>query len=178
MKSGVRTVVDKTLDLSAAMRLLTRSEVLVGIPADKGGHPGEDDPVTYSEVGYIHENGAPDANIPARPFLIPGIRAAHDQIVDQLRGAGRAALEGNAGGVAKALERAGIIGQNSVRAQFVDNDWPELAESTLNKRGPATRDESGKITKRGKTRRERGAVNPLQDTGLLRKSITYVVRKK
>lgn len=177
MSSGVRTIADKTVDVAAAMRLLTRSAVLVGIPADKGGPPGKDD-VTYAEIGYIHENGAPDANVPARPFLIPGIRAAHDKIVDQLRDAGRKALEGNAGGVAKVLERAGIIGQNSVRAQFVDNDWPELAEATLNKRGPATRDEDGEIIKRGKTRRERGAVNPLQDTGQLRKMVTYVVRKR
>jgi hypothetical protein len=178
MKSGMSVATDKVLDVGRAMRLLTSSSVLVGIPMDKE-RPGEEgDPVTNAQLGYIHEHGSPDNNLPARPFLIPGIKAAHKKIVDQLRDAGRKALEGNAGGVNKALERAGIIGQNSVRAQFVDNDWDELAEATLNKRDPAKRNDDGKVIKRGKSRRERGAVNPLQDTGTMRKSVTYVVEKK
>jgi hypothetical protein len=39
------------------------------------------------------------------------------------------------------------------------------------------RDEDGKPKKHGKSRAERGATNPLIDTGQLRKSITYVVKK-
>lgn len=169
MKSGMKVVTDKAFDIGAAMKLLTKQSVLVGIPADKERNADDDSPVTNAELGYIHENGSPDNNLPARPFLMPGIRACHAKVVDQLRDAGRKALEGNATGVNQALERAGIIGQNSVRAQFVDNDWQELADTTLDKRGPAKRDEDGKITKRG-------ATNPLLDTSQLRKSITYVVK--
>jgi hypothetical protein len=176
MKSGVREIKSKTVDVAAAMRLLSRSSVLVGVPADKGAR--KDGEVTNAEIGYVQEHGSPEANIPARPFLRPGVRAAHEEIVAQLRDAGRQALRGDTGGVARALARAGLVAQNSVRAQFVDNDWPELADATLDKRPPAQRDDEGKIVKRGKSRRERGAVNPLIDTSQLRKSITFVVEQK
>lgn len=177
--SGVTAVVNKALDVSAAMRLLTTRSVLVGIPADKDRKDdGEGEAITNAQLGYIHENGSPKNNLPARPFLMPGIRAAHEQIVDQLRDAGRAALDGDAAAVSKRLERAGIIGQNSVRAQFVDNDWEPLSEATLNRRPVTQRDEDGKAVKHGKSRQERGATNPLIDTSQLRKAITYVVERR
>lgn len=176
MKTGVRTVLDKTADLRKAMSALISQEVLVGIPADKSAR--DDDQATNAEVGYIHETGSPLRNIPARPFLGPGIKKSQDKVVEQLKHGAQQALDGNPGGVARALNRAGVIAQNSVRAHFVDNDWPPLDEKTLDKRPPAVRDESGRIVKRGKSRRERGAVNPLIDTSQLRKSVTYVLRKR
>lgn len=177
MKSGVTVRKNEVFDISKAMRALTQRSVLVGIPVD-AVRSDDDGPITNAQLGYIHENGSPDNNLPARPFLMPGIRAVHPQIVDQLRGAGKAALKGNTAGVLKALERAGIIAQNSVRAQFVDNDWQALSETTLNRRPVTARDDDGKPVKYGKSRQERGAVNPLIDKGELRKSITYVVERK
>lgn len=183
MKSGVSVVVDKSRNLEGSLRTLASLEVLVGIPADKGErkadpeNPGGE-PMTNAQLGYIHETGSPKRNIPARPFLKPGIRKAKRPITDQLRAAALAALDGNDGGVRAAYEKAGLIAQNSVRAQFVDGDLAPLAESTLDKRPKATRDEKGRITKRPKSRRESGAVNPLILTGQLRKSVSYVVRKR
>jgi hypothetical protein len=183
MKSGVELKVDKSRQLEAALKALTSQEVLVGIPADKAQRQaapelGEEGSVTNAQLGFIHENGSPAHNIPARPFLRPGIRKASGPIVEQLRAAGEAALSGNVGGVGGCLEKAGIIAQNSVRAQFVDGDLAPLAESTLNKRHGVVRGENGKILKRGKTRRESGAINPLILSGQLRKAVTYVVRKR
>lgn len=176
MKTGVRTVLDKTADLRLAMDALASQEVLVGIPADKSAR--DDGQLTNAEIGYIHETGSPLHNLPARPFLGPGIKKSQDQIAGQLGDGAKQALDGNPGGVAKALNRAGGIAQNSVRAHFVDNDWTPLSEATLNKRPPAVRDESGRIIKRGKSRRERGALNPLIDTSQLRKALAYVLRKR
>lgn len=183
MKSGVSVVMDKSKNLEASLKALASLEVLVGIPADKGERKADPDdpdsePMTNAQLGYIHENGSPAHNIPARPFLKSGICKARRPIVDQLRAAGLAALESNEGGINQAFAKAGLIGQNSVRAQFVDNDWPALSESTLDKRPKAVRDEKGRITKRPKSRRESGAVNPLILTGQLRKAITFVVRKR
>ena len=177
--SGVTVTLDKSDAMIRAVRELTRSEVLVGIPTDKGERSnGDTEAVTNAQLGFIHENGSPARNIPARPFLTPGIKAVGDQIIRHLRDAGKQALEGVSGGVAASLDRAGLVAQNSVRAQFVDNDWEPLTESTLNKRPPAKRDEEGKVAHQGKSRRERGATNPLIDSGQLRKAITYVVRKR
>lgn len=183
MKSGVSVVVDRSRNLEASLKALASLEVLVGIPADKGErkadpeNPG-DEPMTNAQLGYIHENGSPKRNIPARPFLKPGIRKARRPITDQLRAAALAALDGNEGGIRQAFTKAGLMAQNSVRAQFVDGDLAPLAESTLDKRPKATRDEKGRITRRPKSRRESGAINPLILTGQLRKSITFVVRKR
>lgn len=175
MKSGVTILKDKSRNLGAALRDLTMQSVYVGIPGDKGKHDGSE--LTNAEIGYIHETGSPKGNIPARPFLTPGIRAVQPQIVQQLRDAGQAALAANSNGVKQAYEKAGLLAQNAVRAQFVDNDWPPLAESTLDRHPVTERDDAGKPSKHGKSRRERGAINPLLDSGQLRKSVTYVVRK-
>lgn len=175
MKSGVTVLKDKALNVGKSLRDLTMLSALVGIPGSAGTHEGSD--LTNAEIGYIHEKGSPARNIPARPFLEPGVRAAQEQIEKQLRAAGAAALEGNSAGVKSCLEKAGLIAQNSVRAQFVDNDWAPLAESTLNRRPVTARDGDGKPTKHGKSRQERGAINPLLDKGELRKAVTYVVRK-
>lgn len=183
MKSGVSTVVDKSRNLEASLGTLASLEVLVGIPTDKGARKADPaDPdggaMTNAQLGYIHETGSPTRNIPARPFLKPGVRKARKAITDQLRAAALAALDGNEGGVRTAYNKAGLIAQNSARAQFVDGDLAPLAESTLDKRTGTVRGEDGKIIKTGKTRRETGAVNPLILTGQLRKSITYVVRRR
>ncbi|WP_285908121.1 hypothetical protein, partial [Pseudodesulfovibrio pelocollis] len=171
MKSGVRVTVDKMADLAKAMRALTGREVACGIPADKSDRTEEDgEAVTNAQLGYIHEMGSPARNIPARAFVVPGIRAAQEKIVDQLRDAANAALGGQVAGVDAALNRAGIIAMNSVKAQFVDNDWEPLADATLDKRPPAQRDENGQIVRKGKSRRERGKLNPLIDTSQLRKA--------
>lgn len=181
MMSGVRLKADHSRKLEEALKVLTEQKVLVGIPADKAARqpePGEEGGITNAELGYIHENGSPAHNVPARPTLAPGVRKAKDKIVDQLRAAGKAALDGNKAGVMTALNKAGIIGANSVRAQFVDGDLAPLAESTLAKRTGTVRGEDGKILKKGKTRAESGAINPLILTGQLRKAVTYVVRKE
>lgn len=183
MKSGVSVVVDKSKSLEAALKALTEREVLVGIPAEKAQRQAapendEDAALTNAQLGYIHEHGSPARNIPARPFLDPGIKAARGPIVDQLRAGGKAALDGNISGVDAALNKAGIIGQNSVRNHFVDNDWPALADSTLAKKIGEVKNADGKVIKKGKTRAQTGAINPLILSGQLRKSITYIVRKK
>jgi hypothetical protein len=183
MKSGVSVVVDRSKNLEAALKALAGQEVLVGIPADKAQRQaapedGENAALTNAQLGYIHEHGSPARNIPARPFLATGIKDARDAIVDQLRAAGKTALDGNISGVDTALNKAGLIGQNSVRNHFVDNDWPALAESTLNKVIGQVMGGDGKVLKKGKTRAQTGAINPLILSGQLRKAITYVVRKR
>ena len=173
-KSGLTVLHDGMPALGKALRALTMQSVLVGIPA---GPPREADGLTNAQIGYIHEKGSPKRNIPARSFVEPGIRKAHDAVVRQFRDAAMAALKGNAAGVTRSLERAGQVAENSVRAMFVDNDWEPLAESTLKRRPVLARDDEGKPIKYGKSREERGATNPLIDSAQLRKAVTHVVRK-
>lgn len=167
--------------LRKAVAALTDRDVYIGIPADKNvARQG----VTNADLGYIHEFGAPAANIPARPHLIPGITDIQPQAAELLETAGKKALEGDEAAVDRALNKIGQLGQKAVRARFVHNDWPPLSDTYLDYAPPLKDDEGNALkgkdgqVKRGKSKREKDKVNPLIDTGQLRKSYTYVIRKR
>jgi phage gpG-like protein len=151
---------DITKDIAAATRKLAATRVMVGIPAIKAGRD-DGEPINNAELGYIHENGAPEAHIPARPFLMPGINNKVEVITDQLEAAGRAALEGNAISMNRYLNAAGLVGADAVKRKITTGPFVPLAESTLAAR----------------RRRGRTGTKPLLDTGQLRAAITYVIRK-
>jgi len=157
--------------LLKAIENLTRLQVLVGIPGDTPPrrmpagqtHP----PITNATIGYINEFGSPAANIPARPFLLPGIAAAMPAIITRLRTGARKALSfplDPQAGVA-VLTGVGLIAQNSVRAVITAGIPPPLAASTLRAR---------------KTRKvaPRKGETPLLDTSQLRMAVTYVLMPK
>jgi hypothetical protein len=155
----VTKVFENLSGLRKAMSALTDQDVYIGIPEDKTARKeAGDSGISNAYLGYIHEFGVPEKNIPARPHLLPGIGDIRPEAVDLLKGAAKQALEGNAAAVEGALNKIGLLGQNAVRARFVNNDWPPLTEKTLKKKGERP--------------------NPLIDTGQLRKAYTYVVRKK
>lgn len=156
-----------------SVRELTKSEVLVGVPAENAGRspePGEQGaPLNNAEIGYIHEFGSTieganggEVVIPPRPHLIPGITGAKDKIARALGAGAMAALSGKADGPDIALNKAGLIGQAAVRGKITEGDFTPLAPATLAKRRA-----------KGRT-----GTKPLIDTGAYRNSINYVVRKK
>jgi hypothetical protein len=71
---------DHLPELLANIEQLTKSELFVGIPEDSL----RDTDITNSALGYIHEFGSPANNIPARPFLYPGIEKATDSNIKLL----------------------------------------------------------------------------------------------
>lgn len=160
IKPGVKTTRDDVERILQSMRLLTSVDVLVGIPAANAARREKGEPINNAQLGYIHENGAPKANIPARPFLIPGIRNARPKVIPKFKAAAEAVLRGDLGAASRALHSAGLTGQNEVRAVINAGPPPPLSERTLEAR-----------RRRGRT----GDV-PLIDTGQLRNSITYVLR--
>ena len=165
--------------IAQAMRALTEKDVLVGIPEDESGR--ESGGITNAHLGYIHEFGVPEKNIPPRAHLVPGIEDIQKEAAALLEDAAKKALSGNAGAVETNLKNIGLLGQKAVRARFVKNDWPELSDKTLDARklvGTSTNKKGETRKKYGKSRRERGRVNPLIDTSQLRKAYTYVIRKK
>ncbi len=176
MKASMSATIKDLSAIHHAMKTLEKTVVEVGVPEDKDERKNEAErkeaPMNNATLAYIHEFGSPDANIPARPFLTPGIKKAQPQIVKFLKEAGQAAVAGKEAGVTTAYNKAGLTAQNSVRAVFTDNDWPELADSTKKSKGVKT------VTNKDGTTTETGKTNPLIETGQLRKSITYVVGKK
>ncbi len=156
----------------ADLRALTHKEALVGIPAENAGRepePGEKNPLNNAEIGYVHEFGSTietasggEVVIPARPHLRPGIASAKEKIADALGAGVKKTLTGEPDAADLALEKAGMIGQNAVRGYITDADFTPLAPATIANR----------------KRRGRTGTKPLIDTGIYRRSITYVVRKK
>lgn len=158
MKSGMRIVRDNFAGIMAQIGALAPGKVLVGIPAaDTEREQG--DPITNAALGYIHENGAPAANIPARPWLIPGVKNAQDKIAQRLGAAMRAALLQNAAERDRQLHAAGIVASSAAKAMINSNIAPALSDATLAARRA-----------RGVTRE-----NTLVDTGQLRNSVVYIV---
>ncbi|NPD68919.1 hypothetical protein HN018_02890 [Lichenicola cladoniae] len=147
--------------LLAAVRQLATTEVLVGFPA--GEAPREDgSKLTNAAIAYIQDNGAPEANIPARPFMRPGIEAVKDQIAVALGKAGRAAINGDSAGVQAGLTAAGFAAEGSIKERITDGIDPPLAAATL-----AARKRKGF---QGET--------PLLRSGELRNAVRHVLRDR
>ena len=168
---SIRQTMSNLSGIRKAMKALTRQDVLIGVPADESGRE-EGDGLNNAELSYIHEFGTEDGRIPPRPHLVPGVNNARADIADALKEA------------ASGLEKAGLLGQNAVRATFTDNDWPPLADGTLDAK-PLRKSDTGDVLTDGKerplrekSRRESGKINPLMDTRQLQKAHTYVIRDK
>lgn len=161
-KDGVIVTKDRTGDLVKMINLLSKKDILVGIPSTATERNAKGTPANNALIGYVMENGSPKKNIPARPHLVPGVREAEPKFLPHLKKAAEAALQGNGAEVDRRLHMAGQVAVNSVKAKINSNIPPVLADATLAAR-----------KRRGVTRE-----NTLVDTGNYRDSTTYVVRQK
>lgn len=169
MVTGVKITKDKLGELQKALDRLAQTRVMVGVPAE-GTDRGE--AMTNAALAYIHDNGAPEVGIPARPFLRPGIKAAKGDIEKYMKLAGQMAMDGKPVQAEKALMAAGMRAASSIRNVIAAGIPPPLAPATIARRA--------KRSKGSKYRRKAGSaaqVTPLIDTGQLLKSITYVLRR-
>lgn len=166
MKPGVKITQDQLHNILDTVERLTENEVLVGVPATKTDRDSEEKtPITNAAIGYINEFGSPSQNIPARPHLFPGIRDVQERISARLRTAARSALMGNVQAVEAAQNAVGLMCQNSVRAKITAGLSPALSPRTIEAR------QTRKIAPRMGTM-------PLIDTGIYRRAITYVLRRR
>lgn len=184
---NVTVVTDKTAGLLKSLAALAENRVYAGVPATTAGRREEGVAINNAELMYIHENGAPEAHIPARPVVHPAIKSVQAQIIVGLRAAGKTALDGNPGGVLKGLNAVGLLAQNAMRKRITDGPFVPLSPRTI----------AARAAKRG-TKRRKGeqqyldlvaggmspaaaqsaaGIKPLIDTGALRRSLTYVIRK-
>lgn len=159
----MKITTDNVAKVLASIQELAGKQVMVGIPASKAEREeGDTEPINNAQLGYIHEYGAPASNIPARPFLIPGVAHAQESINNHLQKAAKAAMNGDDEKVDVELNATGLIAQAGARNEINSGAFEALSASTLAAR-----------RKRGRT-----GDKPLIDTGQLRNAITYVIRKK
>jgi hypothetical protein len=136
---------------------LAKKQVLVGIPDSAPDRT--DGSISNAQLLYIHEFGAPAANIPARPSVIPGIEDAMEPITAQLATGSKALLDGKVDMAEKCLHAAGLIAVSSIKNKITEGDFTPLAASTI-----AARQRAGNDSEK-----------PLTVTAQMRNAITYVV---
>ena len=190
--ASVKLKVDNLRRFVQGINALTRKDVLVGVPEDKanrdddGNHAGD---ANNAMLAYIHDNGSPAANIPARPFMRPGIKAAQDKLEARLKSAANAALDGNTEKIEVQMEAAGMVASVSIKKAINDGDFAPLAPSTIAARARGRQTKSQReseqeyavMTANGvpaELAQAVAGIKPLVNTGQLRNSITYVVRGK
>jgi len=162
MKTGLTIVRDNLAKVSKAIDALGRSRVMVGVPADKAAR--KDGPINNAALAYIMETGAPEVNIPARPFMKPGVATVQPEIATRLKKAGEFALEGRGDAVNRELHRVGAVARDAIKAKITDGPFVPLKPATIAAR------------KNKRKSRNNTDVKPLIDTGALRASISYVIR--
>lgn len=158
--------VDRLPAMAHAVQMIGARRVLVGIPAADTERKEDDavgfgEPITNAALLFIHENGAPEANIPARPTLKPGIDDAAEDIAGRLTRAAGRAMDGQDVDFGQTLEAVGLVAVNAVRRRINNNTPPPLAPATIAKR----------------KRKGRNSTKTLVDTGAMRNAVTYVVRR-
>lgn len=158
--SGMKIVTDRFSQVMKGVKDIADQRVLVGIPADKTDRRSSDDGITNAAIGYIAENGAPEANIPARPWLVPTVKAEQTNIVTMLAKSGRDALAGK--DTAKTLNALGLHVKQEAQKRVNEGIPPPPAESTLAARA----------------RKGIRSAKALVVTGQFRNAINYVIRKK
>jgi hypothetical protein len=181
-----KPVIDRMPQFMRNVKALTTSDVYVGIPMETTERSGDESgPLTNAQIGYIMENGAPEANIPPRPFLVPGVQSVRTQIRDRLATGARAALDGKLDTVRASLAGAGMVAASAVQKKITDGPFAPLADATLRNRASRLRN-----TKRGfgagveLERRAHGELpgtewaKPLVDTGQLLRAVTWVIRAR
>ena len=169
--------------LRESVKLLAESELLVGFPEGTTERPddGSTPEITNAALGYIHDHGAPENNIPARPFMIPAIRENLSKVADLMEGLAVTALTKRSPlAVVKGLTQVGLFMATAIKRKINEGIPPPLSDYTLRQRAGKGR----KGAKEELLRRAKGEnpsmefAKPLVDTGQLRNAVNFVIRPR
>lgn len=180
-KFTLRMTQDTLPELRDAIQRLATLEVLVGFPEDSTDRQADEDDdsgITNAALAYIHDTGMPEQNIPARPFMHPGIMSVRGPIADGLMRAAKSVLKkGGPVGVEVHLNRVGTIAELGIKKMINSGVPPPLSEHTLRDRARRGR----KGAKQELANRAAGLspstalAKPLVDTAQMRNAVKYVV---
>jgi hypothetical protein len=185
--------------IEKAVAQLNRTRLLVGIPSGsrRDPEPGEKGtPPSNGVIGYLMEFGEPEMNLPARPFLRPGVRAALPEIRKGMLRAATGALSGKPSEIKDGFDQAGLMAVDSVQRTMIAGGFAPLSDRTIEARARRRNPETGKLFQDGRSKDARsflklraegtpdavlhdaGLATPLLDTRSLFRSVTHIVRQK
>lgn len=154
-----------------ALKEAARTAMYVGIASgSKGDKRSDESGISNSQLGFVHEFGSPAANIPARPFLVPGVKSVMGDVKAQMADATRALLKKDGDGFQSTLERCALSTADAVREYVMQNQasFVPLSGKTLKSR-------EKKIAKVGGTPDK---ITILMDTNSLLRAVDGVVVKE
>ena len=135
-------------------RDIGKPKVYIGVPASKNGIH-KDSKINMATLLAIHVLGAPTRGIPQRDPLRPPLIANAQRYTDLMaQGIKNALANGTDPNIV--YEKIGIVASNDVKDYFVSGSFKPLDQKTIDRKGSS---------------------KPLLDTGELRSSITYEIRK-
>ena len=185
--TGVKMTGKVMGELEEALKLLATTEVLVGFPEETTDRT-DDSELTNASLGYIHDQGAPEANIPQREFMKPGIESVQDKIAAKLGQTMRAILRGgNYDTVAQGLGQVGFIAMSAIKNKIDEGVPPPLSDYTLRQRMKKNRKGGGGARKGAAIELDRRwddqapsveFAKPLVDTAAMRNSVNYAIRAR
>ena len=186
--SNVKVLANNLDELHVMLHMLGSRELLVGFPEttterkpEDGAGLGVAKDITNAALGYIHDTGMPEQNIPARPFMLPGMNNAIPEVIVRLEAVAKRILrKANKDDVEKGFMRVGVAVQFAIRAKINEGIPPPLADATLEERARKGR----KGAKEELANRALGLApstqlaKPLIDTGQLRNAVNFVIRPR
>jgi len=152
-----------------------RKSVFVGLPAERAGGKVYGDGMSIIRIGAIHEYGVP-GKVPRRSFLREPFRIKQAELNTAIAKEFEAVANGR--DIDTGLGRIGALATNVSKGAFVTRGygvWKEITEQTKQRKGSRqTKQRKGS----SQTKQRKGSSQTLIDNGLLRGSITWVVRGK
>jgi len=181
-KNAAKVVLNKLPGLFSAMSKITKQELFVGVPQDKTVRKDEKAAMNNATLAYIHDNGSPANNIPARPFMKPGIEASSGPVAQRFKAAAKQALHGELAAAKSNLNAAGLAAQSAIKNAINEGIAPPLKDATLKARirnKTAVKGAKMELASRQAGNQAGMAyAKPLVATGQLRNSISYVLKEK
>lgn len=155
----VEKTIDNFSDIAKSINLLATTRVYAGVPSTKTAR--SDGPINNAQLMYIHENGAPEINLPARPVVHPAIASIETDLKARFEAIGNDAMDGKESAVEKGFIAVGLMAQNAMQARIVAGPFVPLKPQTIARR----KAQGFKGTK------------PLIRSGRLKAALTFVIRK-
>lgn len=146
-----------TTAMADTLDQIKKKAVFVGLPNEKVGSKVYGDGMTVLRIGAIHEYGVPHRGIPQRSFLRAPFRIKRKELNDATAKQFEAVLTGKRD-VDVGLGRVGLIATNISKGAFTSlgyGEWTPITEETA---------------------RRKGSTRTLVDVGLLKGSISSVIR--
>lgn len=145
---GLRNLIDN-------IRNAGKEKVLVGVPASKNSQHGTDG-INMATLAAVHEFGSPSRGIPERSFLRSAIIEGRQDISNLVAQGVQVYIRQGKEIDLMFYDRIGLFASNLVKDKIVKGPFKPLSDETVKRKGSS---------------------KPLIDTGALRQSITWEVRK-